>query len=276
MLVRTSLPEPRCLFASGSSFEYKILGQNSCTALTFVSDFRRASNIAAHSSIIIMCLGNFSSSRSPFEFGYRPIMLSEKAQKERGEGWKRVGAECSYYRRKKEILRPKGVTGPTLLVDKYALSFTFEFEHSRDSVYFAVQQPYSYTQLQTLIQTLQKDVYSKTHFRRQELCRSLAGNRIELLVISEDCDTQIRKLPTANLTSFSQPSQSSGFEELDCDLGLASSGTATKAESEIIPTFIKKMQEKLNKEREQERERLQLLRQVRKFVDISSYICITL
>jgi hypothetical protein len=168
------------------------------------------------------------------------------------------------------------VTGPTLLVDKYALSFTFEFEHSRDSVYFAVQQPYSYTQLQTLIQTLQKDVYSKTHFRRQELCRSLAGNRIELLVISEDCDTQIRKLPTANLTSFSQPSQSSGFEELDCDLGLASSGTATKAESEIIPTFIKKMQEKLNKEREQERERLQLLRQVRKFVDISSYICITL
>lgn len=214
--------------------------------------------------MVTVSTGNFSDSCSPFEFGLRPIMLSEKAEKDRQEGWKRVGDDCSYYRRKKIRLNPESMKGKDIFVDKFVLSFTLEFEYSRDSVYFALQQPYSFTQLQTLLQNVQKDSHAKLHFRRQELCRSLAGNRVDLLLITQDCNIQIPKLPgrrhDIHLNALSIQPLNVAFEEIDQGLGLEGcSETTSGQQSKVVPKFIKKMQDAINKEKETERKRIQEL-----------------
>jgi hypothetical protein len=72
---------------------------------------------------LLFTTGNFSRRRSPFDFGVRPICLSEKALRDNNTGWHRVGDGCSYYRQKR-------VSDDE---DLYSLTFTFEFDYSKDT-----------------------------------------------------------------------------------------------------------------------------------------------
>ena len=51
-------------------------------------------------------------------------------------------------------------------------------------MYFAHSYPYTYGDLQRYLTRLETDPKKKTRFRRKELCKSLAGNTIDMLIIT--------------------------------------------------------------------------------------------
>jgi hypothetical protein len=67
----------------------------------------------------------------------------------------------------------------------YVLSFTVEFMFANDSVYFALTPPYSYTRLQNTIHSMLSDTSISRHMKVSTLCHSVAGNKIELVTITE-------------------------------------------------------------------------------------------
>lgn len=76
----------------------------------------------------------------------------------------------------------------------YTLSFTHTFEHEKDQQYFAHCYPYTYSDLQEDLTRIQKDAYTENFFHRGAICRTLAGNRCELLTItSKEKDQVVRK-----------------------------------------------------------------------------------
>ena len=193
----------------------------------------------------------------------RPICLSERKLKEDGIGWYRTSSSCCYYRRKRARVQPSArelssnTTRRRRLKNQYALSFLTEFEFSNDTIYFAVAQPYSYTHLQTFLLSLHRDLDAKSHFRREELCRSLAGNRIDLLIITEDCDQQMPKLPPPVVETKIEKKHLSALEELDVSLGLQVEGQTPAVE--FIPKFLRKMQDKVDQEAAEKRRQLEAL-----------------
>ena len=60
------------------------------------------------------------------------------------------------------------------------MSFTYEFAKGQKEIYFAHSMPYTYTMLN---EYLNKNV-TKNKAKRMNLCYSLAGNKIEYLVIT--------------------------------------------------------------------------------------------
>lgn len=185
----------------------------------------------------------------------RPIAFSERDFKESQIGWRRVGSACSYYRRKViRIIDP--INNEISSKNQYALTFNIEFSHSKDSVYIALSQPYSYTQLQLFLQSLQKDPYSKLHLRREELCRSLAANRVDLLIITENCDRLIPKLPAQHIETPRPTKVLSELDKMDLLMGLNVGADDAAQGTEYVPKFLKKMQDKLDEEaRQRQRQR---------------------
>jgi cytosolic carboxypeptidase protein 2/3 len=51
-------------------------------------------------------------------------------------------------------------------------------------VYFAHSYPYTYSDMQRYIARLEADPKKKHRFRRKELCKSIAGNSVDILIIT--------------------------------------------------------------------------------------------
>lgn len=133
------------------------------------------------------------------EQGMRPVMLSETNYKEKLQGWTVCGEDISFVQNSKkndpydvlermgngEAKRPKS-SGKNS--ESYTFSFTVTFAHAKDTVYIALTPPYTYTQLQNMIYLLTRSPDSRTHLRVTPLCRTLAGNRCDLLTITENCE----------------------------------------------------------------------------------------
>jgi murein tripeptide amidase MpaA len=79
------------------------------------------------------------------------------------------------------IRRPKGGDKGQ---NYYTLTFTIEFEHDADMVYFCHCYPYTYTDLQRDMQALEADPAVVKNFRRRKLCDTLAGNACDLVTIT--------------------------------------------------------------------------------------------
>jgi len=74
------------------------------------------------------------------------------------------------------------------------LTFTIDFEHDDDSVFFSHCFPYTYSDLQEDLTRIEKDPNCQDFFYRGTLCRTLAGNRCEYLSItSKDKDPKSAK-----------------------------------------------------------------------------------
>ncbi|KAJ1429022.1 hypothetical protein B484DRAFT_329208, partial [Ochromonadaceae sp. CCMP2298] len=117
-------------------------------------------------------LVNLSHHIPALQRGMRPAVISEFAYKHGGTGWQRVGEDVTYHR--------TGAGGGTSASD-FTYSFTYTFEHAKDVVYFALAPPYTYTQLQNVIFQLHGDPELRRDFTVKPLCRTLAGNRCDLL-----------------------------------------------------------------------------------------------
>ena len=100
---------------------------------------------------------NFSRMNSPYEHGMRPIAFSDKLYADKGIGWHRIGKDCSYYRRKHVRVKLHDDKGYSYR-GQYALTFTTEFQYSKDSVYIAFAQPYTYTHQQQFLSKICREV----------------------------------------------------------------------------------------------------------------------
>ena len=114
-------------------------------------------------------LVNCSRNNTLFEQGMRPVgRVGESGH------WERVGENLKYEASKLNPLLKKG---------KFMmLSFEYDFSGTETTMYFAESEPYSYTQLLTLIADLRK--LSPTLITRSALCKTIGGIEVPLLTVT--------------------------------------------------------------------------------------------
>eukprot|EP00282_Hemiselmis_andersenii_P041655 CAMPEP_0172055604 /NCGR_PEP_ID=MMETSP1043-20130122/5362_1 /TAXON_ID=464988 /ORGANISM="Hemiselmis andersenii, Strain CCMP441" /LENGTH=467 /DNA_ID=CAMNT_0012714999 /DNA_START=9 /DNA_END=1409 /DNA_ORIENTATION=- len=120
-------------------------------------------------------LVNLYKERSMYSSGLRPLLWSEQEYEGTGRGWHRVGDNISYT--ENSTRRKNGN-------NHYTLSFQVRFPHGNDTAFLAMCFPYTYTDLQDFLVGLEKDETSSATFTRSELCRTIGGNRCDLLEIT--------------------------------------------------------------------------------------------
>eukprot|EP00285_Hemiselmis_virescens_P001134 CAMPEP_0173408928 /NCGR_PEP_ID=MMETSP1356-20130122/70955_1 /TAXON_ID=77927 ORGANISM="Hemiselmis virescens, Strain PCC157" /NCGR_SAMPLE_ID=MMETSP1356 /ASSEMBLY_ACC=CAM_ASM_000847 /LENGTH=197 /DNA_ID=CAMNT_0014370303 /DNA_START=17 /DNA_END=606 /DNA_ORIENTATION=+ len=70
----------------------------------------------------------------------------------------------------------------------YVLSFVFEFDNEDDTYWFAYSFPYTYTDLQHYLHSM--DRLNLTFYRRDLLCRTVQNRRVDLITIGPDGTAQ--------------------------------------------------------------------------------------
>ncbi|CAL1284820.1 unnamed protein product [Larinioides sclopetarius] len=126
---------------------------------------------------------NMEKSSSQFNEGMCPVMFSVRNHIEKKQGWIRVGSDICYFRNH----YTQGPSTNSILRNKpyYTLTFTVTFEHTNDVCYLAYHYPYTFTTLQTHLYYWSNS-YDTTsiYFKKDELCKTLAGNTVPLLTIT--------------------------------------------------------------------------------------------
>ncbi|OQR99295.1 metalloprotease family M14B [Achlya hypogyna] len=116
-------------------------------------------------------LVNLAKSGALYQTGLQPVVYSEAAARDRGEGWVHGGFKVSY------VASDRAEGSNTL-------SFSYTFAAAGDTVYFACIAPYTYTDLQEYLDRLEADPERSLVCRRTDLCQTLAGNSCDLLTIT--------------------------------------------------------------------------------------------
>lgn len=121
---------------------------------------------------------NLLKSSSLYCSGMRPLLYSEHAASEQGQGWTRTGANIKYYRNNLEQ------DGKPL----YSLTWTLEFPRDGDTCYLAHCYPYTYSDLQRYLCGVMARSNVLAYCKLRVLCRSIAGNPVYVLTITAPGD----------------------------------------------------------------------------------------
>ncbi|KAJ3412706.1 Cytosolic carboxypeptidase 2 [Chytridiales sp. JEL 0842] len=138
--------------------------------------------------------------KSLYNSGLKPLMYSERREREDGVGWLRVGEDVGYYPNsppEDNNNTTSSVKSSKTGLDKYTeeenglytLTFTIEFPYDSDTCYFAHCYPFSYTDLQEDIQSYKAHTTKSKLFRHTILARTPTGNNIDLLTITQPVNT---------------------------------------------------------------------------------------
>jgi len=114
-------------------------------------------------------LVNFVKPKSLYNQGLRPLLYSSCAAQVSGVGWRRAGTRVAYFR----------------AGQRHTLTFTVTFDHDNDKCFFAHCYPYTFTDAQMFLTGLHGDRARAATFTRATLCRSLAGNAVDVICISD-------------------------------------------------------------------------------------------
>ncbi|CAF1390029.1 unnamed protein product [Adineta steineri] len=125
---------------------------------------------------------NFFKSTSLYSSGMRPLLYSTEDAENKGIGWRRWGEEIVYY--KNNLLAPDNTT------NMYSLTWTCKFPNNNDTYYFAHCYPYTYSDLQDYLNEIQTDRFKNEYCKQKVLCRTLAGNFIYMLTITNPTPPQ--------------------------------------------------------------------------------------
>ena len=136
-----------------------------------VSGGKKGTNV--HFNIINLMKGN-----SLFNRGMKLSVYSEKHSELDKTGWHKGGNDIIYYRNGlfKYVREQKRALS--------SLSFTYEFEHDNDTVYFANTIPYTYTDIFKELNEIQKNDKLNSLIHRKILCTTLAGNNLDYITIT--------------------------------------------------------------------------------------------
>ncbi|XP_072107473.1 cytosolic carboxypeptidase 3-like [Mobula birostris] len=143
---------------------------------------------------------NLTKPTSLYNRGMKPLMYSSRDASEGRLGWRRVGTHIRYY---KSMCRGERH-------QFYSLTWTFQFPHDSDTCYFAHCYPYSYSDLQDYLLDVATDPVKSSYCKTRVLCRSLAGNMVYLLTVtnpSESPEAAARKKAVV-LTARVHPGES--------------------------------------------------------------------
>lgn len=131
---------------------------------------------------------NMMKSDALYNYGMKPAVYSERENvstcghgTSSTIGWKHAGDFVCYFKNSKSYMKKR--KDKVSRSKYYTLSFTYTFE-GPDTVYFAHCFPYTYTMLETFLNTLETDRRIASFLRRKLLCYTLANNRCDLLTIT--------------------------------------------------------------------------------------------
>ena len=151
---------------------------------------------------------NMQKKDSLYNYGMKPATYSvNQIQK---EDWKHRGEDICYYR--------NGTTTVQGFNNKskkagfryyYTLTFTYTFERP-DTVFFAHSYPYTYSDLQRYMKAIEANTAYSSFFHRGVLCETLAGNRCDILTITEKSDKVVERQnkPSIIITARIHPGES--------------------------------------------------------------------
>jgi hypothetical protein len=119
---------------------------------------------------------NLNKPDSLYNEGMKILCYSEKKARLKKVGWYRSGQEICYFC---NSLKKKNGTF------FYSLTFQMKFDYDYDTVYMAHCYPYTYTQLQRFLRSLEADPHKKSRYQRKLLCQTIAGNNCDYVIIGD-------------------------------------------------------------------------------------------
>uniref|UniRef100_A0A9L0JKV8 AGBL carboxypeptidase 3 n=1 Tax=Equus asinus TaxID=9793 RepID=A0A9L0JKV8_EQUAS len=140
---------------------------------------------------------NFTKPASLYNRGMRPLFYSEKEAKSHNIGWKRIGDQIKYYRNN------QGQDGRHY----FSLTWTFQFPHNKDTCYFAHCYPYTYTNLQEYLSSINNDPVRSKFCKIRVLCHTIARNMVYVLTITTPLKNDSRKRKAVILTARVHPGE---------------------------------------------------------------------
>ncbi|XP_044921820.1 cytosolic carboxypeptidase 2 isoform X5 [Mustela putorius furo] len=111
--------------------------------------------------------------------GMKPLMYSQLDADTHNIGWRREGKEIRYFKNNTEDGQQPF----------YCLTWTIQFPHDQDTCFFAHFYPYTYTDLQCYLLSVVNNPVQSQFCKLRTLCRSLAGNTVYLLTITNPSRT---------------------------------------------------------------------------------------
>ena len=142
---------------------------------------------------------------SLYNLGLKPLIYSETTAKLKNIGWHRSGDNIKYYKKiESDIMKKRR---------NYCLTFTIKFPYDSDTVYIAHDYPYTYTDLQNYLADITTDPVKSKMIKSRILCKSLAGNSIHILTVSnpsKNSQSDDRKKKMILITARIHPGESNG------------------------------------------------------------------
>ncbi|XP_071199806.1 cytosolic carboxypeptidase 2 isoform X2 [Salvelinus alpinus] len=126
---------------------------------------------------------NLMKASSLYCLGMRPLLYSERAAWEKGEGWRRTGSNIRYYRNQHHQAEQDNNT-TTNTKSLHSLTWTSQFPYDFDTCYLAHCYPYTYSHLQRYLSRLTSNSATGAYCKLRVLCRSLAGNAVHVLTVT--------------------------------------------------------------------------------------------
>ncbi len=71
------------------------------------------------------------------------------------------------------------------------MTFTYDFKNDDDTVFFAYNYPYTYSDLTDELTAIERDQTKQEFISRNVLCRTIAGNKCEYLTITAKNDPDV-------------------------------------------------------------------------------------
>ena len=125
---------------------------------------------------------NMEKKDSLYNYGMKPAVLRSGGAG--AGGWSHSGDDVCYFKNGKTITKPpKTPQGPKRLQHLHSLAFTYVFQQP-GTVSFAHCYPYTYSDLQRYLLSLEQDERIAQFTKRSLLCKTIAGNRCDLLTIT--------------------------------------------------------------------------------------------
>ena len=170
-----------------SEQEYDLLMQNDTNTLGHTQWFYfKVSNTRAGVPVKFNIL-NYNKPDSMFNYGMKVSVYSDRQADSGQVGWHRDCTDIRYFKNQ--------VRKDFNFVRYYhTLTFTYEFKHENDNVFFAYCVPYTYTDLSNDIMRVERDKRRQSFMQRTTLCKTLGGVNCEVLTITEQ---QSEKIPAS-------------------------------------------------------------------------------
>ncbi|KAF6101908.1 ATP/GTP binding protein like 2 [Phyllostomus discolor] len=145
---------------------------------------------------------NLLKPKSLYAVGMKPLMYSQLDAKTRNIGWRREGSEIRYYKNNTDDGQQPF----------YCLTWTIQFPHDQDTCFFAHFYPYTYTDLQYYLLSVANNPLQSQFCKLRTLCRSLAGNTVYLLTITNPSRTpqEAAAKKAVVLSARAHPGESNG------------------------------------------------------------------